>query len=183
MDALQGVRLEEKRKWPLATLDERMKTLMRFFGFTHKQRPKELSANALAAYIGMTHPPVVKWMRGDLTVDLVDVCDKLGVSFDWIVGRSSHMWSESFEETRTLLTAEVARRDWSRLTTSLRVGDALRVGRVIDPVVFTPRLLASIMGISLEAAQTVFLGERPVSRLNLKRLSEWTGIPLEWFTA
>jgi transcriptional regulator with XRE-family HTH domain len=165
----------------MPTLVERMETMMRFFGFTHKQRPNELSANALATYIGMTHPPVVKWMRGDLTVDLVDVCDRLGVSFDWVVGRSSRMWSESFEETRREIRAKLARRDWSNSTRTLRVAQALDMARATDFRVFTCELISSVLRLDEKTLRAIQAGETSVSSTTVKRLSEWLGVPIAWF--
>jgi plasmid maintenance system antidote protein VapI len=165
----------------MPTLVERMETMMRFFGFTHKQRPNELSANALATYIGMTHPPVVKWMRGDLTLDLVDVCDKLGVSFDWVVGRSSRMWSEAFEETRREIRAKLAHRDWSNSTRTLRVAQALHVATMCAPSVFTTALVASVLRFNEQTVRAIILGTTAVSDGTIKRLSEWLGVSIAWF--
>jgi hypothetical protein len=164
----------------MPTQVERMDEMMRFFGFVNPRFPDQVSANALAAFVGVTNPTAVRWQRGEIrTPD--EVCDRLGINTAWIVGRSSRMWSEAFEETRREIRAKLARRDWSTVTRTARVAQALDMARATDFRLFTCELVSSVLRLDEKTIRAIGAGTTSVNDGTIKRLSEWLDVPIAWF--
>jgi hypothetical protein len=109
----------------------------------------------------------------------VELAIRTGVSYDWLLGLSSFMWSERVVNLRRSLR--------SYLTTTDAKSPSQRVIAVIEflrsqaPDLVTDEYLAKVMRVDVETIRLFVSGDDAVGRDVIRKLAEFVDIDASWF--
>lgn len=116
---------------------------------------------------------------------LLFIADRLGVSLDWLTGRSgASMWAPEIQNARVWLRSQMHRvpgRNDKRYPFNLRMRDVLTVMAEQVPQLSRPWFAAGVLGIPLDAYERFQAGILAVTDPMLQRAAAFTGLTDRWF--
>lgn len=164
-------------------LDERLSEYMTYMGLRQVD---------IARALGMKPQRVNQWFPSDkLGVklktpffdDLVTIADRLGVSLDFLAGRTSEMWSPQIWAARIWLQGQLDRVSGKNdriYPMNLRMRSVMRIMSEQVPLLSESWFAAGVLGVPVEAYEHFLHGRGSVTPLMLSRLGRFCGVSEKW---
>lgn len=165
----------------MSSFGERLNQYMDYMGFRQAD---------LARILGNTPQAINQWLPGaaklrtPMYADLISTADRLGVSLDWLTGRSVEpMWSPQIQTAQLWVQGQldrVAGRNQSLFPMNIRMRSVLQIMSEQVPLLNEEWFSAGALGIPVEAYRRFLDGQGTVTPLMLSRLARLAGVPERW---